>query len=228
MLERDYAPPMTNSTAESGQRLFPWRFGLFLLLTASMAGFALILPWQKAVMAGFDVAAIGFLLTVPPLIRSDVAAMRRNSARNDANHFLSLVLTVAVTITILVAVATELTGKGRLHAADVGLVIATLLAAWLFSNMTFALHYAHLFYLPNDGGGAKGGEGDRGGVDFPGSKEPLYWDFIYFSFTVGMTFQTSDVSVTSTRWRHVVVLHSFAAFLFNLGVVAFTINSLGA
>lgn len=217
-----------------GKTLFPWRFGLFLLLTASMAGFALFLPWQQAVMAGFDVAACGFMLTVPPLFRSDVAAMRRNSARNDANRFLSLVLTVAVTIAILVAVATELTDKGALRPADVALVIVTLLAAWLFSNMIFTLHYAHLFYLPKDGGdakdgvGAKGSWGDCGGADFPGSKEPLYWDFIYFAFTLGMTFQTSDVSITSTRWRHVVVLHSFAAFLFNLGVVAFTINSLGA
>lgn len=214
---------MTKDSADSRPALFPWRFGLFLLLTASMAGFALILPWQQAVMAGFDVAAIGFLLTVPKLMRSDAAAMRHNSARNDANRWLTLILTVAVTIAILVAVATELTAKTGLHAGDVALVIVTLLAAWLFSNMVFTLHYAHLFYLAKEDG-----RGDQGGADFPGSQEPLYWDFVYFAFTLGMTFQTSDVSVTSTRWRRVVVLHSFAAFLFNLGVVAFTINSLGA
>ena len=61
----------------------------------------------------------------------------------------------------------------------------------------------------------------------PGTDEPDYWDFVYFAFTLGMTFQTSDVSITDRRIRRVVLGHSLAAFVFNLGVLAFTINVLG-
>jgi uncharacterized membrane protein len=87
----------------------------------------------------------------------------------------------------------------------------------------FALHYAHLFYVQN-----RKLRADSGGVAFPKEKEPDYWDFVYFSFTLGMTFQTSDVEIDSGRFRRVVTFHCLAAFVYNLGVLAFTINVLGA
>jgi uncharacterized membrane protein len=65
-------------------------------------------------------------------------------------------------------------------------------------------------------------------VDFPGPGEPDYWDFVYFAFTLGMTFQTSDVAITDRAIRRVVTAHCLAAFIVNLGVLAFTINVLGA
>ena len=68
---------------------------------------------------------------------------------------------------------------------------------------------------------------DSGGLDFPECKEPDYWDFVYFSFTLGMTFQTSDVDMTSRKMRRVTIGHCLAAFVFNIGVLAFTINVLG-
>jgi len=87
--------------------------------------------------------------------------------------------------------------------------------------MIYALHYAHLYYLP-----AEDNE-DSAGIEFPNCDDPDYWDFVYFSFTLGMTFQTSDVDITSRRVRRVVTGHCLAAFVFNLGVLAFTINSIG-
>lgn len=68
---------------------------------------------------------------------------------------------------------------------------------------------------------------DRGGVEVPGAKEPDYRDFMYFAFTLGMTFQTSDVQVTGRHMRQVVLLHCMLAFLFNMGVLAFTVNAIG-
>jgi uncharacterized membrane protein len=68
---------------------------------------------------------------------------------------------------------------------------------------------------------------DCGGIEMPGTKEPDYWDFVYFSFTLGMTFQTSDTAVTSGVFRRVIIFHCLAAFVFNIGVLAFTINVLG-
>ena len=113
-------------------------------------------------------------------------------------------------------------GGGRNSAFSTVLIVATLALAWLFSNTVYALHYAHLFYLV-DGSGK-----DGGGIDIPACTEPDYWDFLYFSFTLGMTFQTSDVEISSRTVRRVVLGQCLAAFVFNIGVLAFTINVLGS
>ena len=100
------------------------------------------------------------------------------------------------------------------------LIIGTLATAWLFSNMVYALHYAHLAYMTP--------HGKCSGFDFPGTDEPDYWDFVYFAFTCGMAFATSDVQIVSKHVRRVVTVHCLAAFAFNIGVLAFTINVLGS
>ena len=102
------------------------------------------------------------------------------------------------------------------------MLIATLLLIWVFANTVFTLHYAHAWYLPD----ARTG-GDAGGLAFPDTETPTYGDFAYFAFTLGMTFQTSDVAITGAKLRHAVLLHSFGAFLFNIGVIAFAINVIG-
>ena len=146
--------------------------------------------------------------------------MRERAAANDANRAGLLAITGLVMLVILVAVANELAGKPS--ATSIVLVIGTLTFAWLFSNVVYALHYAHVFYSDADQD-----EQDDGGLDFPNCDEPGYKDFLYFSFTLGMTFQTSDVSITSAKMRWIVLGQSMAAFVFNLGVLAFTINVLG-
>jgi len=118
-------------------------------------------------------------------------------------------------------VGVEVMQHGRIGDGVIALVLATLALAWLFSNTVYAMHYAHIFYLANDHGE------DSGGLDFPETPEPRYWDFLYFAFTLGMTFQTSDVAVNSSAIRQTVLFHCLAAFVFNLGVIAFTINVLG-
>ncbi|WP_196221808.1 DUF1345 domain-containing protein [Sphingobium sp. CAP-1] len=200
---------------------FPWRYGMFLALLALAAPLVLILPWHKAVMAGFDLAAIAFMASVVPLIDADAASMRRKALANDANRGLMLLLTGIVSLVILVAVGVAISQHGGPDGFSIALLLATLLIAWLFSNLVYAMHYAHIFYLPDAVGK------DRGGLDFPDEAEPGYWDFLYFAFTLGMTFQTSDVSVTATAMRRTVLFQCLAAFLFNLGILAFTINVLG-
>ncbi|WP_176592477.1 DUF1345 domain-containing protein [Sphingobium sp. EM0848] len=205
----------------SRPQIFPWRYGMFLALLASMAPFALLLPWHVAVMAGFDLAALAFLLSVWPLLDADPDSMRRAAAANDANRQLMLLLTAIVSTVILVAVGVAVSQHGGPSAAAIALLLATLALAWLFSNLVYAMHYAHNFYLEGDQGG------DSKGLDFPKTEEPGYWDFLYFAFTLGMTFQTSDTAVTTTAMRQTVVFHCLAAFVFNLGILAFTINVLG-
>lgn len=194
---------------------------MFLALLAVIAPLAFMLPWHEAVMAGFDIAALAFMISVVPLIDADAESMRRKALANDANRGLMLLLTGIVSLVILVAVGVAISQHGGPDGISIALLLATLLIAWLFSNLVYAMHYAHIFYLP----GADGK--DRSGLDFPDTDEPAYWDFLYFAFTLGMTFQTSDVSVTATGMRRTVLFQCLAAFLFNLGILAFTINVLG-
>ena len=206
-----------------GQKIAPPRFILFILLFAG--GLFVAIPplgWGRGTMAAFDVAALAFLLVISTLLRKGEAnQMRKAAEANDANRAGLLVLTGITMLVILTSVAKEMQSKAS--PAAIALVIATLILAWLFSNTVYALHYAHLFYSDCDDDGK-----DAGGVDFPKCDEPDYWDFLYFSFTLGMTFQTSDVEITSRRIRRVVLGQCLAAFIFNIGVLAFTINVLGS
>lgn len=217
---------MTEGSAwQLGRRVAPPRFLIFLGLLiagffahrATFAG-----GWAEATALAFDLAATVFLLSLIPLLKvSGGAVIRRHADANDANRPLVLVVTALVMIVVMAAIAGELPGARAGDLAAVAKLVATLLLIWLFTNFVYALHYAHDFYTTDPGGG------DCGGIDFPGTPEPAYSDFVYFALTLGMTFQTSDTDITSRRVRNVALFHSFTAFLFNIGVIAFTINALG-
>ena len=87
--------------------------------------------------------------------------------------------------------------------------------SWAFTHTIFALHYAHEFY----------GEATRkSGLQFPGDGQPDYWDFVYFAFVIGMTFQVSDVAITNKSIRRMVVAHGALSFFFTTAIVAMTVN----
>ena len=200
----------------------PWRYGLFLVVFTSAVPFALLFDPIVGMMIGFDLAVLAFLATMPAVFAHGAVQMRDHASRNDANRTLILLLTSIVTLVLLVAIASELRyGQGP-SSAMLGLIVATLMLAWLFSNLVYTFHYAFLFYRKGKGGR------DHGGLTIPQRDEPDYWDFAYFAFTLGMTFQTSDVEITHPAIRKVALFHCLAAFIFNLGIVAFTINILGS
>jgi uncharacterized membrane protein len=210
-----------------GNRIAPPRFLLFLgILVAAYFAQRQWLPsddWRDGAAMAFDLAALVFLVSLVPLLRECSAdAMRQHAADNDANRGLILIFTSLLTVIAMAAITGELKGAQDGDWLAIAKLVATLLLIWTFANSIYALHYAHSFYAANEGSGK-----DTGGLDFPGTKEPDYWDFAYFAFTLGMTFQTSDVDVTSRGVRKVALFHSFAAFVFNIGVIAFTINVLG-
>jgi uncharacterized membrane protein len=216
---------MTRGGGTLGNRLAPPRFILFLiLLTGGFFGFLHFSPDRglaDAAAMGFDLASSAFLLSLLPLLRGgSVANMREQAAANDANRVLVLAITTIVTMVVLAAISGELPKASAGSREAMVKLVGTLLLTWLFANTVYALHYAHLFYSSRDGA-------DAGGIDFPGTKTPDYLDFAYFSFTLGMTFQTSDTEITARPIRRIATLHSFAAFVFNIGVIAFTINALG-
>lgn len=208
-----------------GRRLAPPRFLLFLgLLIAGFFAHRTLFDgdgWESAALA-FDLAALVFLLSLIPLLKERGGeVIRRHADANDANRVLVLVVTALVSVVVMAAIAGELPGARGGDIAAVAKLVSSLLLIWLFTNCVYALHYAHDFYT-------KAADGkDCGGIDFPGTPEPAYSDFLYFALTLGMTFQTSDTDITAARIRNVALFHSFTAFLFNIGVIAFTINALG-
>ena len=224
-MTRKVAPPSTAPLAKLGSSLAPPRFVMFVAVMALVAlGWHLLKhdSWSDALVIGFNFAVLAFAASLWPLTRDfDAAEMRRHAAENDANRSWVLLITAAITIAMLLAMVYELPDAQKHDSWAMIKLIATLALGWLFSNLTFALHYAHMFYGAGDTP-AK----DQGGLDFPGTKEPDYWDFIYFSFTAGMSFAASDVNVTSGAVRRVLVVQCLLAFVFNIGALAFSINVL--
>ena len=204
-----------------GKRIAPPRFLTFIavILLGLPLGISQ-LGWAPGAMAAFDAGAIVFFILIAPVLRDHADGMRKSAKDNDANRAGLLVITAIVSLVVLASVTAELTQDKKPPPAEVVLVVGTLTLCWLFSSVIYALHYAHMFYGEADGK-------DAGGVKFPDTDEPDYWDFLYFSTCLGMTFQVSDMDIISGRMRRVVMFHCLAAFIFNLGIVAFTINVLG-
>ncbi|MCW4461873.1 DUF1345 domain-containing protein [Sphingomonas sp. BT-65] len=204
-----------------GNLVAPLRFLLFAAALA--AGCVVAIPPlgdRFGVMAAFDAAALLFLASCLPLFRHESHHIRAAARANDANRVALLVITGAISLAVFATVASVLVPHGAPEPRSLTLVIATLAICWLFGNTVYALHYAHLFYTQRHGQ-------DAGGLEFPQTPEPDYSDFVYFAWCLGMTFQTSDVTITSRPMRRAVTFHCVTAFVFNLGIIAFTINALG-
>jgi uncharacterized membrane protein len=198
--------------------LIPWRYLLFTGLCLLAAPLSFFLPWFEAIQLAFDIAALGYFATLPSLFRLDVGGIRKEAERVDPDRELLLVITAAITLVIVVSIITVLTQKQSGEYAPMLLCLATLVLAWGFTQMVYTFHYAHLYYNKDD-------EGDRKGLDFPGNCEPDYRDFAYFALTIGMTSQTSDVTMTGKHMRKIVTAHSLGAFAYNLGVMGFIVNT---
>lgn len=210
-----------------GRRIAPPRFLAFLVLlplgTLGWRAFDPAAGWADALAIGFDLASGLFLLTLIPLLRdSSAATIRGHAAANDANRPLVLTITTVVALVVMTTISGELSDARSGNPWAMARLLTTLVLIWLFANSVYALHYAHAWYA-----GDSGNKGDRKGIDFPGTAAPDYGDFAYFAFTLGMTFQTSDIAITSPAIRRIALYHSLAAFVFNLGVIAFVINALG-
>lgn len=196
----------------------------FLAFVAVFAGATAIaafrLPVEEAAILGFDLAAAVFIALALPLWAVDNPEDARARAARDDGGRLLLMLTAATTLAaILLALGRMVEGRSHLTAEDFAVVAGTLLLAWLFSNLVYAFHYAHLYYDQVEAG-------DAGGILFPEGGKPVFADFVYFAFVIGMTCQTADLDIASRRIRRVVTLHGLFAFFFNLGVLALTINVL--
>lgn len=213
--------PGQNIHNEMARKPVSHRLRLFVivLITASAAsiwGVGVV----RGIMAGFDIAALAFIVSLHPLLKLKTAQqLKQHAMIEDESRTWLLAVGGIVSLVILGTVTIELDGSGQLTLAAKALVVVTLALCWVFGNLIYSLHYAHMHYSR---------DGDDGGLYFPGTDAPDYWDFIYFGMTLGMTFQTSDVEIRTPAIRKIVLWHTLAAFVFNLGIIGFTINLLGS
>jgi uncharacterized membrane protein len=122
-------------------------------------------------------------------------------------------------VAIVLEGARNLAGNERIFALAIG--VLTVFLSWTTLHVIYAVHYAHIYYDPAE---RQDGVRVRGGLEFPGTKEPDYWDFVYFSFVIGMTCQVSDVQITARHLRHLATAQGIISFFYNTVVVALAVN----
>ena len=192
------------------------------VLTALMLPDALpMLPITKAII-GWNVGACLYLLLAAHLMfRSTHEVMKTRALQEDEGKILVLTFVVTAALMCIGAIVAELAVvkelKGTLRYAHIGLAALTIVSSWAFTQVMFALHYAHDYYATEV-------RGEHGGLNFPGGQAPDYSDFLYFSCVIGTSGQTADVSFTSRKMRRTGTVHCVLAFFFNTTLVALTIN----
>jgi uncharacterized membrane protein len=198
-----YARPRTFISVAAG-------IVVFLLLPVS-------LRLVTRILIGWDIfVALYVLLVFTMMLRSGLSRIRRNAVLQDDGRFLILLVTALGAFASIAAIVFELAGA---HRSPVELALATVTVAlsWAAVHTAFALHYAHDFYR-----GAK-----PGGLQFPSGdqhEKPDYWDFVYFSFVIGMTAQVSDVGITDRTIRRTATAHGIVSFVYNTALVALMVN----
>ncbi len=191
------------------------------------AGVALLpLPaaWPTQVLLAWCAGSCTFLaLSWWLAVRFDAQRTRARALAQDQSHWIMTSLILLSVFISAGAIALMLQHVKDLAAAQrtahLALSMLALAASWLLMQTIFAFHYAHLYYQCESRGHAAGA-----GLQFPGKEPPDYFDFLYYAHVVGMTSQVSDVLVTARHMRHLTLMHSLAAFAFNMVVLALSIN----
>jgi uncharacterized membrane protein len=181
-------------------------------------------PTLRAVI-GWDCGTIVYLSLVMAMAAGATeASMRGRAALEDGARWVFLALVAGAAFFSMFAILGIM--REAKAAGGSGMVVLSILAAitvvlsWLFAHTVFAVHYAHEYFIDLAGN-------RPAGLNFPSERDdPDYWDFLYFSFVIGMTAQVSDVQVLTQRWRRLVLAHGILSFLFNTVVLALSINLL--
>ena len=193
-----------------GRFLSAFAVGVLLAFIAWVQG----LTPTFALLSGLNSFFALYLGLIALRLRQLTAAeLRRHAATADEGVALILVLTGLAVVTSLTAIAVVLNAEAQGLRAEVGALIGLPLG-WATLHVMAALHYAHLHY-----------RGTHPGMVFPGPGEPDAMDFLYASFTIGMTAQVSDVQVQTRAMRQAVLVHAVASFFYNTCILALAVNA---
>jgi uncharacterized membrane protein len=210
-------------------RLSPTR-RLAIMLVIAIAAFFAFEPWvatRSRLLLGWNAGALTYLgLAWATVARADPAMTRVRAQTADQSGYVIFLLIVTAASASFVAIG-FLAGNIKdlpfwPRAGHFTLSIMALLVSWLLIQTLFAFHYARWYYSLHGNSTTQ-----RGGLKFPGDKEPDYLDFAYYAFVVGMTSQTSDVCVMTRHMRRLTLVHGVLAFIFNIAILAMSINIIG-
>ena len=186
-----------------------------------------VVPIANRVLVTWIAACLTYLLLYwSTILQADAELTRRRAGSYDqAAYVIFLLVTIAACASIVAIgfVVGDVKSMGFWpKALHVGLSIAALLVSWMLIQTVFAFHYARRYYALAS---VRGGRG--AGLAFPGVEQPAYFDFAYCSFVIGMTSQVSDVTVTTAEMRRTTLAHGILSFVFNMAVLAMSINVIG-
>ena len=180
-----------------------------------------LLPWVVAVVTGWDVAALAFLVSVWPIITcADGPRAAQLDTREDEKRSSATALLLGASVASLLGVGFALTlarrEGGALQVLLIGFAVLTVVLSWTVVNTVFTLHYADLHFGSRDPG-----------IAFDDSDEPdgpTYRDFAYVAFTIGMCYQVSDTTIRDRRIRRTVLSHALLSYIFGTAIVGGSVN----
>ena len=168
-------------------------------------------------LIGWDIFATCYLvLAYIMMLRCGPDHIRRSAVLQDDGRFLILLVTALGAFASIAAIVFELSASHR-GAPELALATLTIALSWAAVHTTFALHYAHDYYRGKKPGGLQFPSGDP-------HEHADYWDFVYFSFVIGMTAQVSDVGITDKTIRRTATVHGIISFVYNTALVALMVN----
>jgi uncharacterized membrane protein len=199
--------------------------------SAIFAAIVLLAPaWVRGAtrfVAAYDVAILAIILVLwLGGMRRDPQDTECRAALEDPGRNWLLLIVIGAVLTGLIAAIVIIGGSHQITSrveADVvyGAGIAAIVLGWFLIHTMFVFRYAHLYYFDSDDDGTA-----QRGLTFPGTRNPNDYDFAYFAFVVGMTFQVSDVQITDPGVRRVVLMHGLISFAYNTTIFALVINLL--
>lgn len=203
-----------------------WCFSVALALSA----FFVVWWWSGlytfATVVCWDVFCITYIaFSIGTFYRMEHREIRKVCAREDISTWLLFGLIVVASLVSLLMV---LNLFNDIHSWQVNPVFSSIgcmlviVTSWIMVHLAFTFRYAHLYY----GDDNRRYEAHARGLTFPDDEQPDYFDFAYFSFVIGMTFQVSDVVITAKGVRRLVLLHSLIAFVFNTVIIALTVSQI--
>jgi uncharacterized membrane protein len=192
----------------------------FISIAVGIVAFFLLpgsLRLVTRLLIGWDIfVALYLVLVYVMVLRSGLTHIRRNAVLQDDGRFLILLVVAAGAFASIAAIVFELdaTHRGTLQ---LSLATVTIALSWAAVHTVFALHYAHEYYRGSKPGGLQFPSGDQ-------HEHADYWDFVYFSFVIGMTAQVSDVGITDRTIRRTATVHGIISFVYNTALVALMVN----
>jgi uncharacterized membrane protein len=172
-------------------------------------------------LVGWDGGIVLFLLLSMHFMSGiDHDTLKRRAIAHDEGGHLILIFTILASVASIGALVAELSAAKGHPGGELRIALAagTVVLSWLFVQIVFAIHYAHVFYLAEEGASHKGG------LEFGDPEEPDYWDFVHFALVMGATAQTADIVIRSKEIRRIGTLHTLVAFGFNTAILATMIN----